>query len=202
MSMKEVTEFQRLEGLRLSNEESNRITRSSIESALVLLMKDHAFEDITITGIVKRAGVSRTAYYRNYNSKEDILQSTMKEIVDTIVTAMNLHYPIKNSFEYWLALFQTLEQHIDCLRIILKVNLADAIPNEMQSAQMNASTEKSLLSKYADCFWSGAVYSVAANWIRSGAKQSAAEMATLCYKIIEAVDSNYCDSASNLQQRK
>ncbi|SDF16617.1 regulatory protein, tetR family [Fontibacillus panacisegetis] len=194
MSTKEVTELQRLEGLRLSNEESNRITRSSIESALVLLMKDQTFEEITITGIVKRAGVSRTAYYRNYKSKEDILQSTMKEIVDKIVTAMNLHHPIRNSYEYWLALFQTLEQHMDCLRIILKVNLADAILNEMQSAQMNTSTEKTLLTNYAAYFWSGAVYSVAAHWIKSGAKQSVAEMATLCYKIIEAVDGDYCGS--------
>ncbi|MEK4058460.1 MULTISPECIES: TetR/AcrR family transcriptional regulator [Paenibacillus] len=188
MSEKEVTELQRMEGLRLSNEESNRITRSSIEAALVLLMKDQAFEDITITGIVKRAGVSRTAYYRNYNSKEDILQSTMKEIVDKIVAAMNLHHPIRNSYDYWLALFQTLEQHIDCLQIILKVNMADTILSEMQDAQLIRSKEVSLLTNYAAYFWSGAIYSVAASWIRSGAKQSAAEMAMLCYKIIEAVN--------------
>ncbi|ASA24066.1 TetR/AcrR family transcriptional regulator [Paenibacillus donghaensis] len=194
MSEEEVAEFQRLEGLRLSNEESNRITRSSIEAALVLLMKDQAFEDISITGIVKRAGVSRTAYYRNYKSKEDILQSTLKEIVDKIVTAMNLHHPIRNSYDYWLALFQTLEQHMDCLRIILKVNMADTILNEMQNAQLNTTTEASLLTNYATYFWSGAIYSVAANWIRGGAKQTAAEMATVCYKIIEAVDGDYCGS--------
>ncbi|WP_246334897.1 TetR/AcrR family transcriptional regulator [Fontibacillus panacisegetis] len=84
-------------------------------------MKDHAFEDITITAIVKRAEVSRTAYYRNYHSKEDILQSTMKEIVDKIIAAMNFHLPIRNSYEYWLALFQTLEQHMEYLQIIPKL---------------------------------------------------------------------------------
>ncbi|AIQ48572.1 TetR family transcriptional regulator [Paenibacillus sp. FSL R7-0273] len=190
MSAKEVTEFQRLEGLRLSNEESNRITRSSIEAALVLLMNDQAFEDITITAIVKRAGVSRTAYYRNYNSKEDILQSTMKEIADKIVAAMNLHHPIRNSYEYWLALFQTLEQHLECLQIILKVNMADTILNDMQAVQLNRSNEETLLTHYAAYFWSGAIYSVAANWIRGGGRQSAAEMATICYRIIEAVNGN------------
>lgn len=194
MPMKEVADLGSLEALRLSNEESNRITRSSIESALIILMKDKNFEDITITAIVKRAGVSRTAYYRNYKSKEDILQSTLKEIVNAIVNGMQLRYPIKNSYTYWLALFEILEQHLDCLHIILKVNLADAILNEMQSAQIHASTGKTLLASYANCFWSGAIYSVATNWIRSGAKQSAAEMATLCYKIIESVDREDCDS--------
>ncbi|MCG7379754.1 TetR/AcrR family transcriptional regulator [Paenibacillus sp. ACRSA] len=181
-------DLQRTEGLRLSNEESNRITKSSIEAALVLLMKDHAFEEITITGIVKRAGVSRTAYYRNYSSKEDILQSTLMEIIHKIVDAMNLHHPIQNSYDYWLALFQTLEQHIDCLQIILKVNMADIVLRKLQETQLNRSKEDSVLIHYATCFWSGAIYSVAANWIRSGAKESGAEMAILCYKIIEAVD--------------
>ncbi|MBA9087922.1 AcrR family transcriptional regulator [Fontibacillus solani] len=194
MSRKEVTELQRMEGLRVSNEESNRITRSSIQASLVMLMNDQAFEDITITAIVKRAGVSRTAYYRNYNSKEDILQSTVKEIVDKIFAAMNLHHPIRNSYEYWLALFQILEQHMDCLQIILKVNMADTIHNELQATQLNRSKEVTLLTNYAAYFWSGAIYSVAANWIRSGAQQSAAEMATLCYKIIEAVNGDCCGS--------
>lgn len=191
MSSKEVAKLQRIKGLRVSNEESNRITRLSIQAALVMLMNDQNFEDITITAIVKRAGVSRTAYYRNYSSKEDILQSTIKEIVDKIIAAMNLHHPIRNSYDYWLALFQTLEEHMECLQIILKINLADTIHNELQAIQLNRSKEVTLLTNYAATFWSGAIYSVAANWIRSGARQSAAEMATLCYGIIETVNGDY-----------
>lgn len=112
----------------------------------------------------------------------------MKEIADKIVAAMNLHHPIRNSYEYWLALFQTLQQHMDCLQIILKVNMADTILNELQDAQSSRLNGNTLLTKYAAYFWSGAIYSMAANWIRSGAQQSAAEMATICYRIIEAVN--------------
>ncbi|WP_442913586.1 TetR family transcriptional regulator [Lacrimispora sp.] len=40
-------------------------------------MKDRCLHDTSITDIVKRAGVYRTADYRNYDSKEDILHSIM-----------------------------------------------------------------------------------------------------------------------------
>ncbi|MBR5113246.1 MAG: helix-turn-helix transcriptional regulator, partial [Clostridia bacterium] len=60
--------------LRLSNEESKKITRESIVTALVLLFADKPYEKITVTEIVKKAGVSRTAFYRNFNTKEDVLR--------------------------------------------------------------------------------------------------------------------------------
>ena len=50
-----------LKNLYQSNQEANQITRESIETALLHLM-------------VKKAGVSRNAFYRNYKSKEEILE--------------------------------------------------------------------------------------------------------------------------------
>ena len=73
------SELARRNALRLSNAESNRLTRECIESALLILMEDKDLEDISITSIIKRAGVSRSAYYRNYSSKEDILANVFDE---------------------------------------------------------------------------------------------------------------------------
>lgn len=43
-----------------SNKETNRLTREAICTALVFLIQEQSFSKITITDIVKRAGVSRT----------------------------------------------------------------------------------------------------------------------------------------------
>jgi len=59
----------KMDALRQSNAESNALTKESIETALLALMKEKNFSSITITDIAKKAGVSRLAYYRNYSSK-------------------------------------------------------------------------------------------------------------------------------------
>ena len=71
--------------LRLSNEESKKITKESIVTAVVLLCAEKPFEKITVTEIVRKAGVSRTAFYRNYDSKEDVL----KELGAGVINKLN-----------------------------------------------------------------------------------------------------------------
>lgn len=187
MSNQKSTQITNLQALRLSNEESNRLTKTCIESALLILMKDHDFEDISITSLVKRAGVSRTAYYRNYNSKEDILRSMMKDIIDKVIFAMNLHAPVQNTYEYWYALFNTLKQHMESLRILLKGNLGVTILEDINNIQLCSVPESTLQERYATSFWSGAIYSVAVRWINSGAEQTVEEMATICFQIIDSL---------------
>lgn len=48
-------------------------SRLWIIEALFLLMKSKPFQEITITEITEKAGVSRLTYYRNFSSKEDII---------------------------------------------------------------------------------------------------------------------------------
>ena len=59
---------------------ANLIVKESIETALIELMKKKSIEDITISEIVEKAGVSRVSYYRNYYYKEDVLFSAMDKI--------------------------------------------------------------------------------------------------------------------------
>ena len=55
------------------NEIANNIVRESLTDALFSLMSKKEFNDITITELSKKAGVSRLSFYRNYNSKEEII---------------------------------------------------------------------------------------------------------------------------------
>lgn len=63
-----------LKNLYNSNKESNQLTRESIETALLFLLEKKDMAQISISELVKKAGVSRNAFYRNYKSKEEILE--------------------------------------------------------------------------------------------------------------------------------
>lgn len=104
--MSEKSLMEHVNVLKLSNEESNKLTIECLEQALIILMAEKPFNKITITEIVKKAGVSRTAFYRNYNTKEDIIQKYLTETVDNIYTLMELQYIENKDFEYWLTMFE------------------------------------------------------------------------------------------------
>lgn len=78
----------RLKGLRLSNEEMNRLTRKSLETALLQLLQEQDIRDISIEALVQRAGVSCMAYYRNFGSKEAILDNCITRVCDKIAAVM------------------------------------------------------------------------------------------------------------------
>ena len=58
--------------LQQSNEEANRLTRECLRIAVLQLSGSKSFDAMTVTEVAKRAGVSRTAFYRNYDSMEEL----------------------------------------------------------------------------------------------------------------------------------
>ena len=67
-----LTEMQKKDVLRMNNKESNQLTRECLQLALMHLMGEHPYEKITVSEIVRRAGVSRTAFYRTYKAETDL----------------------------------------------------------------------------------------------------------------------------------
>ncbi|NQJ22138.1 TetR/AcrR family transcriptional regulator [Streptococcus suis] len=63
-----------LKNLYESNKEANQLTKESIETALLFLLEKKELKQISVSELVRKAGVSRNAFYRNYKSKEEILE--------------------------------------------------------------------------------------------------------------------------------
>lgn len=172
------------EVLRLSNMESNRLTRESIESALVLLMKERPFAAISVTEIVRRAGVSRTAYYRNYSSKEDILRSMIGEVATYAVEAMSRYDPTAQPFEFWLAMFESVRPYADSYRVLLSAGFGEAILDQIHRQVLANIPEDDEESRYSAVFWNGAAYAVLTEWIKADRPKSEREMAQLCSRMM------------------
>lgn len=178
MSEKE-TELARMRILRLSNEESNRITRECIESALILLIKEKNFSEITITDIVKKAGVSRTAYYRNYKSKEDILQNLVSDIVIKITSAMSKYDLTLQTYEFWLEMFSSAKHYADVLNILFSAHMGETIFNRINDLIIKNNQLSSIKDRYTQLFWNGAAFSVLSHWITHNMQETPEQMANI-----------------------
>ena len=82
------------------------------------------YNDITITDITKRAGVSSMSYYRNYKSKDDILLDYMYRILKEYVE--DLKDPAFSSnfqtYEHILSSMKYLQKYKDYVLCITQAN--------------------------------------------------------------------------------
>ncbi len=59
-----------------------RFTREVLGDALVALMHEWPFEQITVQDILDRAGVGRTTFYTHYSDKHDLFLSDVEEFLE------------------------------------------------------------------------------------------------------------------------
>lgn len=88
---------------------SHELVRDSIYTALLQLMDQTSFDKISITDIVRRAGVSRMAYYRNYQSKEEILLSRLTDTLEGFEAKLR-DYGNITEVEFWREFFEAFRQ--------------------------------------------------------------------------------------------
>lgn len=85
--------------------QKNTMTRECIFTALLLLMEQKPYEEITITDIAKKAGVSRMSYYRLYKSKDDILVRHFNDAFEGLLEEIKDMGKI-NRYQFALLIFQ------------------------------------------------------------------------------------------------
>lgn len=62
-----------------------RRTRKLLREALVELIEERGFDQITVTEIAERAMVSRATFYRNHWSKYDVVEQIFEEAMDELL---------------------------------------------------------------------------------------------------------------------
>ena len=156
----EMTETQK-ETLKRNNLESNRVTREAIRDALYLLMRKKEFDRIKITEIIQKSGVSRSAFYRNYKTKEDIIQELVSEFV-TLFEAKNTHSLTAN----WQLGFDYFLEHREKLNLILRSGLEHLLLNEA-----NKNLDYSRGEDFVQAMNNGMIYNVIIYWAKCGMRE-------------------------------
>lgn len=176
-------ELQKREVLRLSNEESNRLTKECLQTALICLMGEKPFEKITVTELVKRSGVSRMAFYRNYASKEDILKEMAESFLMTVKKSVENSKYEGNPALWFKDAFAFIQNNVDIVKLLFEAKLPIEIGIGTSSILNQIFKKPEGRERYLQSAVEGAFVYVLKEWIYSGAKESPEDMADICYKI-------------------
>ena len=165
-----------------SHNESNKLAKECIVTALIELMKSRDYNSITITDLSKKAGVSRMAYYRNYTSKEDIISKFADEVGASIHEKLALLMPNASVYDYFYELFAQLGAYSDLMLTAFRGGLGELIHTQItKNMALTFPPEGNTpLSRYRHVYLAGAFYNIFIEWLEKGRKESVADMAQLC----------------------
>ena len=180
------TELENMEILRLSNEESNRVTKECLRIAMFKLMGREDFEKISITEIAKCAGVSRVAFYRNYASKEELVEDICRNLFSRLTESLTGERFLADRKEWYTVFFRTIRENSEYYRIYLDANLRLENGNILESAYPSSTAE----GRYINAAREGAFVNVLVEWFRAGMKETPEEMGEICEKLIHRTFEN------------
>lgn len=171
----------------MSNEESNRLTKECLQTALIYLMNEKPFDKITITELVKRSGVSRTAFYRNYTTKEDILWELNHAFINKLASSFIEVRNQKDSYRWYYSFFHEVRDNADTMRLLLQANLPTAPLISPEFIINRLSLTLDTEEYYHFLAWQGAFATVLINWFRDGMKEDVEYMAKLCVQLMKDI---------------
>ena len=167
----------------MKNKKTINRAKEHFIQALLTLMAEKPFADITVNELAARAEYDRRTYYRYFKNKEDILilhcSDILSEMADLLMQKGDLtcHSGILSYYEFW-------QNHLDFLKLLDQNRMLPFLEEQMD-ALFYSSVEKAVqedlpdtlsdvaaLGRYSFFFTAGGLWNVLVWWVREGAVQT------------------------------
>ena len=169
-----------------SRNASKEFTKKCIMEALLQLMHTKEYEQISISEMTQKAGVSRMSYYRNYSSKDSILIDYMHHILKEYAEELNGPSFRSNfqTYDHILRSLKYLRKYKDYVLCLKKANRSEILLRglDLYMLSVTESLEKSDLEKYELYYYSGALYNIFMHWIEDDMKEDIEVIASIIYE--------------------
>lgn len=158
-----------------SNKARNAYVIEHITDALIKLLQDKSIGDISISELCDFAGIGRASFYRNFESKEDILCRYINEIFKewTAEADKKENRPLS---EMLGLLFAHFEKHRDFYSLLNERNLIYLL-KDVIIGLCGPKPEHSKEEAYARAYVAYTLYGWIEVWFQRGMQESAEEIA-------------------------
>ncbi len=176
--------------------ESAKLTQECIATALMMLMESKDYDDISVTELTEKAGVSRMAYYRNYESKDDILINYLLDLGAELFDMLSKREFVSlNDLIVRVGLFLQSNYGVAlaCVKTGQGERLLEKIMEKIFSAypEISGNTE----NEYRTAFYVGAILGVFKKWFSHQMEESVYEISDIICRLIDS------DSAEKFSAR-
>lgn len=160
-----------------SNESRNTYVIEHITESLIKLLRKKPLQDISISEIVNEAGVGRTSFYRNFDTKEEVIKKYISRMIEEWDQGYKASGKESNAKLYG-SLFKHLKDHSDFYLLLQKRNLMYLFL-EVFMEKSGPKPEDPNMWAYTKSFITYGTYGWIEEWIARGMQESADIMAQL-----------------------
>lgn len=175
-------------------------TRSQLRDALIALILEKGYDNVTVQDITDRANLGRATFYLHYPDKEQLLLSSLREMLETFKAQMGpLTRETLLDDPTWRVLpFKHVVENQNFYRVtllsdqgmagVLKTIRAQLIENTRTRLAVVIPPEQSPIPlEMVASYLVGAMFALMAWWLQHDMPQSPEEMAELYFRMTRSV---------------
>ena len=152
---------ERIQNLQKANEQSHKVIVDSLREALYELLEMKDIDEIKVVDLIKRAGVSRGGFYKNFYLVTDVLKDDIKEVVDDVDAATGSDIGLN-----WQIILETVYHHKKKIPLLIKAGMGMQILEQMNSGIESA--DESIRMRIV--MWKGIIFNAILYWNKEGYK--------------------------------
>jgi AcrR family transcriptional regulator len=176
-----------------------RRMKKLLREALLDLIEERGFDALTVSEIIQRAMVSRTAFYRNYQDKYDLVEQIFEDEMHILMSALGNFGPERPP-QQWVNLFEHVAEYEQLYRVLLggkgspwfvmkmRASLAELVkehtlvPNKQPIADRRVFVNGFLPTLLASLFVDAITW-----WLEQGRPYSPGEIAQYCSQLAASI---------------
>ena len=159
--------------------------KECLSDALIRLMREKPFEKISVNEIAETAGINRSTWFRNYNSKNEALTfkfvQTWNKWADEHAIAVRNRFTLNNAKDFFQFNYEI--RHI--MQVVYSANMQSTVFDafyQVMTPQYGANIKEC----YEARFYSYALFGLLDEWIKRGYAESVEEMVQIFFEVMDS----------------
>lgn len=160
-------------------QEANAFVKECITTALLQMMETQNLEEISIIDLIKKAGVARNSFYRNFDSKKDVLA---KHLLTLIQEWAEEFEALGDETRFSETLLKHYYKYKGFYLLLYRRGLSDMIYETLRTA-CKLDESQSNMERYGKSMLAGMLFGWVDEWMRQGMPETPEEIVLLTAQI-------------------
>lgn len=159
------------------------MTQKSIADALIRLLAEKEYSEITVAEIADTAGINRSTYYRNFSSKEDVVRCYYGCIMQKCLAEFETS-GTKTNHMYLLTMFRAFHFHREGLALCDRARLTPLMLDALNAHILPNGIGGRGSDVFPTAYYVGGICNFLAVWISRGMGEAPEEIVRICETLL------------------
>lgn len=162
-------------------QQENQRVKGQVINAFFDLLAEKPASQVTPTDIIKKSGVARTTYYRNFFHQEDIVECYLNELRETSVPVLDNPLSYESAREGFTATLRALRSEKRQFLLLYRGGFSQSLQAFLLDSMFDVAGDMPMTDPaiYRLYFVTGAMYNLLIAWFERDTKETPEELATI-----------------------